>query len=149
MHELRGPQTRCRLIRPVPMHASKQVSARKKLFAIPRKVRQTERKRHEDGSKEAEMRTGVGDFIYFTVMFLLASYFMFASVQGDFGLFRRLQIEAELIALENERDRLTTEVSALENKTRRLSGTHLDLDLLDSQARDVLGLIRPDEIVLN
>ncbi|MYA89795.1 MAG: septum formation initiator family protein, partial [Boseongicola sp. SB0662_bin_57] len=88
------------------------------------------------------MRTGVCDFVYFTVMFLLASYFMFASVQGDFGLFRRLQIEAELIALEGERDRLTREVSALENKTRRLSGTYLDLDLLDSQARDVLGLIR-------
>lgn len=95
------------------------------------------------------MRTGLGDFAYFTAMFLLAAYFMFASVQGDFGLFRRIQIEAELIALEGERDRLTTEVSALENKTGRLSGTHLDLDLLDSQARDVLGLIRPDEIVLN
>ncbi|MYI69953.1 MAG: septum formation initiator family protein, partial [Boseongicola sp. SB0673_bin_14] len=79
----------------------------------------------------------------------LAAYFMFASVQGDFGLFRRIQIEAELISLKNERDRLATDVSALENKTRRLSDTYLDLDLLDSQARDVLGLIRPDEIVLN
>ncbi len=95
------------------------------------------------------MRTGVGDFVYFTTMFLLAAYFMFASIQGDFGLFRRLQIEAELIVLEDERDRLATEVKALENKTQRLSGSHLDLDLLDSQARDVLGLIRPDEIVLN
>ncbi len=94
-------------------------------------------------------RTGVGDFVYFTVMFLLAAYFMFASVQGDFGLFRRIQIEAELTSLKSERDRLATDVSALENKTRRLSDTYLDLDLLDSQARDVLGLIRPDEIVLN
>ncbi len=123
-----------------------------KVFAIARQMRQTAGS-HKDGSEEAvmrtSMRTGVGDFAYFTVMFLLAAYFVFASVQGDFGLFRRIQIEAELITLESERDRLKTEVSALENKTRRLSGTHLDLDLLDSQARDVLGLIRPDEIILN
>ncbi len=93
--------------------------------------------------------TGAGDFAYIAAMLLLAAYFMFASVQGDFGLFRRLQIESELVALGSERDRLAAEVAALENKTRRLSGTHIDLDLLDSQARDVLGLIRPDEVVLH
>lgn len=74
---------------------------------------------------------------------------MFASVQGDFGLFRRVQIEAELATLTEERDRLTEEVAMLDNKTRRLSDTYLDLDLLDAQARDILGLIRPDEIVLH
>ena len=74
---------------------------------------------------------------------------MFASVQGDFGLFRRVQIEAEAATLSVERDRLAAEVSALENKTHRLSDTYLDLDLLDTQARDVLGLIRSDEIALN
>ena len=82
-------------------------------------------------------------------MFSLGIYFMFASVQGDFGLFRRVEIEAEAATLAAERDRLAAEVAALENKTHRLSDTYLDLDLLDSQARDVLGLIRSDEIVLN
>lgn len=94
-------------------------------------------------------RPGFGVFAYFAGMFSLGIYFMFASVQGDFGLFRRVQIEAEVVTLQIERDRLTEEVAALENKTRRLSDTFLDLDLLDSQARDVLGLIRSDEIVLN
>ena len=86
---------------------------------------------------------------YFALMFSLGVYFMFASVQGDFGLFRRVQIDAEVVTLEAERNRLAAEVSALENKTRRMSDSYLDLDLLDSQARDVLGLIRSDEIVLN
>jgi cell division protein FtsB len=94
-------------------------------------------------------RPGLGVFAYFALMFSLGVYFMFASVQGDFGLFRRVQIEAEVVTLQTERDRLTKEVVALENKTRRLSDDYLDLDLLDSQARDVLGLIRSDEIVLN
>ncbi|MDA8585755.1 septum formation initiator family protein [Rhodobacteraceae bacterium] len=94
-------------------------------------------------------RPGLGVFAYFALMFSLGIYFMFASVQGDFGLFRRVQIEAEVVTLQSERDRLAEEVTGLENKTRRLSDTYLDLDLLDSQARDVLGLIRTNEIVLN
>ena len=93
-------------------------------------------------------RPGYGALAYFTLMFSLGVYFMFASVQGDFGLFRRVQIEAELTTLTDERDRLTEEVAMLENKTRRLSDNYLDLDLLDAQARDILGLIRPDEIVI-
>ncbi|MDJ0640965.1 MAG: septum formation initiator family protein [Paracoccaceae bacterium] len=94
-------------------------------------------------------RPGLGLVIYFAIMFSLGVYFMFASVQGDFGLFRRVQIEAELAALKDERARLADEVGRLENKTRRLSDTYLDLDLLDNQARDVLGLVRSDEIVLH
>lgn len=94
-------------------------------------------------------RPGVGLIAYFAVMFALGIYFMFASVQGDFGLFRRVQIEAELVTLTEERDRLAVEVTTLENKTHRLSDNYLDLDLLDSQSRDVLGLIRSDEIVLH
>jgi cell division protein FtsB len=94
-------------------------------------------------------KPGLGMMAYFALTFSLGVYFMFASVQGDFGLFRRVQIEAEAATLTYERDRLSEEVAALENKTRRLSDTYLDLDLLDQQARDVLGLVRSDEIVLH
>ena len=40
------------------------------------------------------------------------------------------------------------DVARMENLTRRLSDDFLDLDLLDQQARDVLGLLRSDEIVI-
>jgi cell division protein FtsB len=93
-------------------------------------------------------RPAFGAAIYLSLMCFAAMYFMFASVQGDYGLFRCVQIQAEKAALEIERDRLLEEVAALENKTRRLSDEYLDLELLDHQARNVLGLIRPDEIVL-
>ena len=36
----------------------------------------------------------------------------------------------------------------MDNLTRRLSDTYLDLDLLDQQARSVLGMIRSDELVI-
>ena len=43
---------------------------------------------------------------------------------------------------------LSAEVETLRNKTHRLSDAYLDLDLLDQQARDVLGLVRSDEVVI-
>jgi len=91
---------------------------------------------------------GFGALIYFAIVFSLGTYFAFASVQGDFGLFRRIQIEAEADVLGAERDRLDQEVALLRNKTHRLSDDFLDLDLLDQQARDMLGLVRGDEVVV-
>ena len=84
----------------------------------------------------------------FVVCLTLAGYFTFAAVQGDYGLFRRIEIEAEARALEAEKAALQAEVTRLENLTRRLSDDYLDLNLLDERARDVLGLMRPDEIVV-
>ena len=89
-----------------------------------------------------------GGVIYFIVTFCLALYFTFASVQGDFGLFRRVQINAELQELRGQRDDLADQIAVLSNRTLRLSDDYLDLDLLDQQARDVLGYIRADEVVI-
>ena len=90
----------------------------------------------------------IGGVLYFVVVFCLGLYFTFASVQGDFGLFQRIQINAEAKALAVERDALSAEITILANKTLRLSDDYLDLDLLDQQARDVLGLVRGDEVVI-
>ena len=93
-------------------------------------------------------RAELAPWIFLTLTCALGLYFTFASIQGDYGLFRRLQIEAEAEHLRAERDRLKAEVAVLLNKTRRLSDDYLDLDLLDEQAREVLGLVRADEIVI-
>jgi len=93
-------------------------------------------------------RSGLGTALYFAVVFPLGAYFAFASVQGDYGLFRRIQIDAEVSELRAEVARLDTSIALMANKTRRLSDDYLDLDLLDEQARDVLGFVRSDEIVI-
>ncbi len=95
-----------------------------------------------------ERKSTLAGVAYVMGLVLAGMYFTFASVQGDFGLFHRVQIDAEAAALGAERDRLRDEIASLANKTRRLSDDFLDLDLLDQQARDVLGLVRSDEIVL-
>ncbi|MCV2864644.1 septum formation initiator family protein [Albidovulum sediminicola] len=90
----------------------------------------------------------IGPVLFYAGALAAAFYFTFAAVQGDFGVFRRVQIDAEKAGLIAERDRLKQEVTRMANLTRRLSDDYLDLDLLDQQARDVLGLIRSDEIVI-
>lgn len=94
-------------------------------------------------------RPSFGVFIFFAVTLSLSAYFVFAAVQGDFGLFRRAEIVVEGERLQREVEGLRTEVARMENLTLRLSDEFLDLDLLDQQSRDVLGLVRSDEIVVN
>lgn len=93
-------------------------------------------------------RPSIGLLIYTCAIVTVGGYFVFASVQGEFGLFRRIQIEAELTELQRTSARLEDEVSTMRNKTLRLSDDYLDLDLLDEQTRDVLGYMRADEVVI-
>lgn len=96
----------------------------------------------------AAARNNLGGLIYLALAFTLGLYFTFAAVQGDYGVFRRVEISAEAEALTAERDRLAAELAVMQNLTRRLSDAYLDLDLLDQQARDVLGYMRGDEIAI-
>ena len=93
-------------------------------------------------------RPRFGPVMFYAIMGTFGSYVAFAAVQGEYGLFNRIQIEADAAQLRAERDRLAAELAEIENRTHRLSEAFLDLDLLDQQARDILGLIRPDEILL-
>ncbi|MDM7931162.1 septum formation initiator family protein [Tabrizicola sp.] len=93
-------------------------------------------------------RRGLGGLIYLVLASALGVYFTFAAVQGDYGMFRRVAIDAEAANLATERDRLANELAEMQNLTRRLSDQYLDLDLLDQQTRDVLGYMRSDEIAI-
>ena len=93
-------------------------------------------------------RLQLGALFYFLSTIMLGLYFTFAAVQGDYGLFKRIEVKAEGDALAVELAALQSEVTRMENLTARLSDNYLDLDLLDQQARDVLGMIRADEIVI-
>jgi len=81
-------------------------------------------------------------------LLLVGAYFTFTAVQGNYGLFQRVQIAAEADRLQQQLAALQAEVARMETLTRRLSDGFLDLDLLDEQARDLLGYVRADEIIL-
>ena len=96
----------------------------------------------------ARKSPGLTTLLICAVLFTMGAYFTFAAVQGDFGLFKRAEVDAEAIQLTKELSKLEEQIAVLENKTKRLSDDFLDLDLLDEQARNVLGLMRTDEIVV-
>lgn len=98
--------------------------------------------------KRTTFRAPMGVLLYFAGSLMLGLYFTFAAIQGDYGVFKRAEIDAERRALTEELALLQAEVDRMENLTRRLSDSYLDLDLLDEQARDMLGMVRADEIVI-
>ena len=90
----------------------------------------------------------LGTFLVLGLLVLGSGYFLVAAIVGPYGVFRQAEINAEVDELRTELAVLEDEVARMENLTRRLSDEYLDLDLLDERARDMLGYVRPDEIVI-
>ena len=102
------------------------------------------------GRGGSRRRTGAGMGIALPLaMLCAAAYFAFAAVQGEYGVFRHVELSAQREALQAELDALDREAAMLTDRTRRLSDDFLDLDLLDERSRLVLGLARADEIVVD
>ena len=68
--------------------------------------------------------------------------------KGPNGILKRIEIEAAQAVEQQNLTALIKQRQRLENQTRRLSDDFLDLDLLDQQAREILGFIRTDEIII-
>ena len=79
---------------------------------------------------------------------VLLMNFSLSALQGEAGLFRYFQLSAQISTLSAERDSLVEKRKILANLTHRLSDNYLDLDLLDEQVRNRLGLVRDDEIII-
>ncbi|MFT6887494.1 MAG: cell division protein FtsB [Paracoccaceae bacterium] len=77
-----------------------------------------------------------------------ALYFAYSAVQGDTGLVELMRLNREEARLELDLAALRENRAEMENLTLRLSESWLDLDLLDERARDILGHVRRDEIVI-
>ena len=93
-------------------------------------------------------RGGFGGMVFAGVVIALMCYLSFAALQGEHGLFSLLRVEARRAPARASSPTLQAERAVIANKTERLSSGHLDPDLLDEQARKVLGLARPDEIIV-
>ena len=93
-------------------------------------------------------RTGAGGAVFAIAAIALIAYLALAAFQGEHGLFSLFRIEAQEARLRAELTDLQAERAAIRNETERLSVQGLDLDLLDEQALKVLGLGRPDEIIV-
>ncbi len=79
-----------------------------------------------------------------TVLF----YFAYHTVQGERGLLTLWQLNQQLSAADTQLAVLDAEHDALAHRVSLLRPQTLDRDLLDERARQVLGLVGPDEVVI-
>ena len=52
-----------------------------------------------------QSRPAMDGMFFIVLAFTLGGYFTFAAVQGDYGIFRRVQINAEIVKLTAQRKR--------------------------------------------
>ena len=82
------------------------------------------------------------------VCLILCFYFIIASFTGEFGVSSKYRLLAKEKALTKELMLINEKTKAVKNKIKRLSDTSLDLELLDQQARKILGLLGEDELIV-
>jgi cell division protein FtsB len=78
---------------------------------------------------------------------LVMFYLCFHAVSGERGVVALFKENRKLAQLKTELEKITAERNSLEAKVHGLSSNSLDLDLLDEQARLVLGLAGKNEVV--
>ena len=83
-----------------------------------------------------------------TVCLILCLYFIIASFNGEFGVSAKYHLLAKEKVLTNELNTINKEAKIIKNRIKRLSNTSLDLELLDQQARIILGMIGEEELIV-
>ncbi len=83
-----------------------------------------------------------------TVCLILCLYFIIASFNGEFGVSAKYHLLAKEKVLANELNTINKETKIIKNRIKRLSNTSLDLELLDQQARIILGMIGEEEVIV-
>ena len=83
-----------------------------------------------------------------TVCLILSLYFVIASFKGEFGVSTKYHLLAKEKVLADELDIINEETKIIKNRIKRLSDTSLDLELLDQQARIILGMIGEEELIV-
>lgn len=76
------------------------------------------------------------------------AYFGFHLVEGQRGLHAYGRLNAEIARAQAALAETSAERRRLERRVALLRSDGLDIDMLDEQARLMLGLVRPDELVI-
>ncbi len=77
------------------------------------------------------------------------AYFAFHAVAGNTGLLQWREYRAEHAALTAQAAQVAAQRAALERQTALLDPRHVDPDLADELVRRNLGVVRPDEVVVD
>lgn len=75
-------------------------------------------------------------------------YFCYHMISGGRGILAYFKLNSQMLALESELEITRAERLTIEHKSNLLKSNSLDLDLLEEQAKRVLGYAKPKEILV-
>lgn len=88
-------------------------------------------------------------FVFSNIIWIcVASYFAYHMLTGARGALSWAVLTGEVENLEKELSELKVENAFLENKINGLRKSNLDLDLLEEQAMEILGLTKEGDVVV-
>jgi cell division protein FtsB len=82
------------------------------------------------------------------IFLLLAVYFGWNAMRGDRGLVAQQQDKLDLAAAQIQLAHANADVARWENRIDGMGDRDLDLDALDGQARNMLNLVDPRDLVV-
>lgn len=82
------------------------------------------------------------------LLVFIVFYLCFHAVSGERGVYAWFKVSRELEVVKAELVDARTEREILEAKVKLLSSGAVDLDMLDEQARKILGFADPNEMVI-
>lgn len=92
---------------------------------------------------ERRIRAYVLSFLFIAML----SYFGYQLFHGERGLMALVELSSRVRHLETSLDSLRSKRLQLEHHVSLLKSDSLDLDMLDEQSRNVLGVASPDELI--
>ena len=78
----------------------------------------------------------------------VASYFVWHAINGQRGMKAKTDFQAQMEVLQSERQTLLKEKSSIERRVAMLRGGSIDRELLDEEARRVLGRVHKNDVVI-
>ncbi|WP_439814497.1 FtsB family cell division protein [Zavarzinia sp. CC-PAN008] len=96
-----------------------------------------------------ELRRRSRRAIFPVVCTCITAYFSYHAVQGEYGILSWIKVTDEIRDLKTELAGLKAEHDELEHRALLMRPESIDPDLLDERARDTLGYIASDEVVIS
>lgn len=81
------------------------------------------------------------------LLMLIFGYFFYHVISGENGLLSMIEVQKKVTEAKTELDYVSAERLRLENRVALLRDESIDPDLLDEQARRLLGYVAEDETV--
>ena len=82
------------------------------------------------------------------IAIMVTGYFGYHLVEGDRGLLAWVRLSHELRQAQGQLEIASAKRAELQHRVAHMRADHVDPDLLESQVRKTLDLLRPDEIVI-